>query len=480
MTDDHPSLITKIAHLEKYIEYLQSTMNDLTKVINDMIEKQLHEPTSNLKINDNPPNDESVMSTPIFPQTQIQAPSSTQTHTQTHTHTHTPHTLTHNKKEQIPMKNKYQSRRFNQETTTNINLNKKSLSTKDNSNSEVKKPQPKKTPKTAKMQSTRPTTKKSIDFNKGLTIYCATNLYKNKEALQFLLNHLKASKLAKDPWVPSERPFILQIVPSSSSSRDEIIKNLNTAKSQTNFKYFISDMSLQITEFTAQHLTGNDENNILHMISCLCNWHEKSKGLIAMRISKPPDSSCFKTTVTVKNLQSLQEILSNTEWFRLKTYTQLAEDSRFEVFIDLSTDFEEHEIVNVVKDITTKAGITIHPNSIKIDEKASPFNPEESYYNIIVSLKSDTEVDRILEVVHPIETKHGRIITKSFKSKAQYFKEKAISKSSQSTEKESSNFSTITTPNIMKQCLPALKKESPIWKAIYHILLRIWKLNAQR
>ncbi|KAF0972900.1 hypothetical protein FDP41_008752 [Naegleria fowleri] len=214
MTDDHPSLTTKIAHLEKYIEYLQSTMNDLTKEINDMIEKQLHEPTSNLKINDNPPNDD---------------------------------------------------------------------------------------------------------------------------------------------------------------SRDEIIKNLNTAKSQTNFKYFISDMSLQITEFTAQHLTGNDENNILHMISCLCNWHEKSKGLIAMRISKPPDSSCFKTTVTVKNLQSLQEILSNTEWSRLKTYTQLAEDSRFEVFINLSTDFEDHEIVNVVKDITTKPGITIHPNSIKIDEKASPF-----------------------------------------------------------------------------------------------------------
>ncbi|KAF0977647.1 hypothetical protein FDP41_003639 [Naegleria fowleri] len=319
MTDDHPSLITKIAHLEKYIEYLQSTMNDLTKVINDMIEKQLHEPTSNLKINDNPPNDESVMSTPIFPQTQIQAPSSTQTHTHTHT-PHTPHTLTHNKKEQIPMKNKYQS------------------------------------------------------------------------------------------------------------------------------------------QFTAQHLTGNDENNILHMISCLCNWHEKSKGLIAMRISKPPDSSCFKTTVTVKNLQSLQEILSNTEWSRLKTYTQLAEDSRFEVFINLSTDFEEHEIVNVVKDITTKAGITIHPNSIKIDEKTSPFNPEESYYNIIVTLKSDTEVDRILEVVHPIETKHGRIITKSFKSKAQFFKEKAISKSNQSTEKESSNFSTIITPNNYEARFTSLEK----------------------
>ncbi|KAF0981823.1 hypothetical protein FDP41_012480 [Naegleria fowleri] len=338
MTDDHPSLITKIAHLEKYIEYLESTMNDLTKVINDMIEKQLHEPTSNLKINDNPPNDEGTSISPQSPQ------------------------------------------------------------------------------------------------------------------------GLQTSKLAKDPWVPSERPFILQIVPSSSSSRDEIIKNLNTAKSQTNFKYFISDMSLQITEFTAQHLTGNDENNILHMISCVCNWHEKSKGLIAMRISKPPDSSCFKTTVTVKNLQSLQEILSNTEWSRLKTYTQLAEDSRFEVFINLSTDFEEHEIVNVVKDITTKAGITIHPNSIKIDEKASPFNPEESYYNIIVTLKSDTEVDRILEVVHPIETKHGRIITKSFKSKAQFFKEKAISKSNQSTEKESSNFSTITTPNNYEARFTSLEK----------------------
>ncbi|KAG2373555.1 hypothetical protein C9374_012018 [Naegleria lovaniensis] len=177
-------------------------------------------------------------------------------------------------------------------------------------------------------------------------------------------------------------------------------------------------------------------------ITCLCNWNETSKGLLGLRISKPYDSGCFKTTVTVKNYQALQDILADSNWHRFKTYSQLAEDTRYEVFTNLSTDFEEHEIKNIVKDMTTKAGVNIHQNAIKIDEKPSPFNPDESYYNVTVTLKSDTEVEKVLEVIHPIETKHGKLITKSFKSKAQFFKEKAASKLATHTEKDNYNFST--------------------------------------
>ena len=138
--------------------------------------------------------------------------------------------------------------------------------------------------------------------------------------------------------------------------------------------------------------------------------HKRNKALKGMKIIKTSWMNSYQVTISLDTLEYLNVVL---RWKRHKTYKQLAEDHRFELKLNIAAEFEEEEIKEITKNITEKANVNFDQNNLKIANKTSPYDPDDSYYEVIYTTKSDKEVEAISKVALPIQTKKGRAVVKS-------------------------------------------------------------------
>ena len=144
----------------------------------------------------------------------------------------------------------------------------------------------------------------------------------------------------------------------------------------------------------------------------------------------------------------MDEIIKNVEGFkRYKSYTQLAQENRYEMFMNLTNDFEETDIKQIIKETNKKINFKIKSANCKTEVKTSPYNPSENYQQLSIRLQDDKQVEQLLKTVIAIKTPKNRIITKSFKSRAHWYEQRM--NRNITNDRQDFNFSNNTTPKVI-------------------------------
>ena len=294
---------------------------------------------------------------------------------------------------------------------------------------------------------TRPN-KKLYDYSKGVTIFTSINLNDNIEAFNQILQLVDATYLAKEPWIPNDFPFCIKFIATTNDQKDKFIKSINQNRhSIQTCKLIAVEMNGNMGDFSVV----NDKvlkTDIMSLITSFIAASISSPDIIThISFAKTESAVHYRMYLNLSNKDSMDKIINDVQGFkRYKSYIQLAQENRFEMFMNLTNDFEEKYIKQIIKETNEKINFKIKSTSCKTEVKTSPYNPSENYQQLSIKLQDDKQVEQLLKTVIAIRTPKNRIITKSFKSRAHWYEQRMNRNTT--NERQEYNFSNNSTAKV--------------------------------